>query len=325
MAIDKRKRTRRSRAGAARSKTVGSDLYQEVTDRIIAEMEAGRLPWVKPWDTAHAACAVGLPRNAVSGKSYSGINILLLWGAVIERGFPGQLWLTFRQAKALGGTVRKGERGTVIVYADRFIPDQEREQARVEDREAVAVPFLKRYRVFNAAQCDGLPDRLTRQVPPLPIIEVEPEAERLAAATCADIRVGGDRAFYAPEQDYVQVPPQPAFRASIDYYRTLFHELGHWTGHGSRLGRDQSGRGKTKTYAREELVAELCAAFVCATLSITPTVRHADYLGAWLDVLKEDKRAIFRAASQASKAADFLLAFGEESAADAVVKAEALA
>jgi len=325
MTTDKRKRSRGSRAGAARPKAARGDLYQEVTDRIIAEMEAGRLPWVKPWDTAHAACAVSLPKNAVSGKPYSGINILLLWGAIIERGFPGQLWLTFRQAKALGGTVRKGERGTIIVYADRFIPDQEREQARVEDREAVAVPFLKRYRVFNAAQCDGLPDRVTRQAAPLPIIEVEPEAERLAQATCADIRVGGDRAFYAPEQDYVQVPPQPAFRAPIDYYRTLFHELGHWTGHSSRLGRNQSGRGKTKTYAREELVAELCAAFVCATLSITPSVRHADYLGAWLDVLKDDKRAIFRAASQASKAADFLLAFADGSSANVTGHSEAVA
>jgi antirestriction protein ArdC len=317
--------SRRSTTEAARSTASRGDLYQEVTDRIIAEMETGRLPWVKPWDTAHATCAVGLPRNVVSGKPYSGINILLLWGAVIERAFPGQLWLTFRQAKALGGTVRRGERGTVIVYADRFIPDQKREQARVEDREAVAVPFLKRYRVFNAAQCDGLPDRVTRQVSPLPITEVEPEAERLAKATGADIRVGGDRAFYAPEQDYVQVPPQPAFRASIDYYRTLFHELGHWTGHGSRLGRDQSGRGKTKTYAREELVAELCAAFACAALSITPTVRHADYLGAWLDVLKEDKRAIFKAASQASKAADFLLAFADDSSANVTGHAEAVA
>lgn len=325
MATDKRKRSRGSKAGAARPKTARGDLYQEVTDRIIAEMEARRLPWVKPWDTKHAACAVGLPRNAVSGKSYSGINILLLWGAVIERGFPGQLWLTFKQAKALGGTVRKGERGTVIVYADRFIPDQEREQAKQDDREAVVVPFLKRYRVFNAAQCDGLPDRATRQVSQLPAVEVQPEADRLAEATGADIRIGGDRAFYAPEQDYVRVPPQPAFRASIDYYRTLFHELGHWTGHASRLDRDQSGRGKTKTYAREELVAELCAAFVCATLSIKPTVRHADYLGAWLDVLKEDKRAIFRAASQASKAADFLLAFADGSSANATGCAEAVA
>ena len=325
MATDKRKRSRRSKPSEAGSKTARGDLYQEVTDRIIAEMEVGRLPWVKPWDTAHASCTVGLPRNAVSGKSYSGINILLLWGAVIERGFPGQLWLTFKQAKALGGTVRKGERGTVIVYADRFIPDQEREQARQDNREAVAVPFLKRYRVFNAAQCDNLPDRVTRQAVPLPAMSVEPEADGLAKTTGADIRIGGDRAFYAPEQDYVQVPPQPAFRAPIDYYRTLFHELGHWTGHGSRLDRDQSGRGRTKTYAREELVAELCAAFVCATLSITPTVRHADYLGAWLDVLKEDKRAIFKAASQASKAADFLLAFADSSSANVTGHAEAVA
>ena len=285
------------------------DLYQSVTDRIIAELEAGRLPWVQPWDGRHAACQIGLPVNAVSGKTYSGINILLLWGAVIEKGYPSQIWLTYRQAKSLGGNVRKGEHGEIICYADRFVTKDEKQNAIAEGRDAVAIPFLKRYRVFNIAQCDGLPEDLYRQDAPLPEREIVPQAEALAQATGADIRIGGDRAFYVPTQDFVQLPPQPAFTDQINYYRTCFHELGHWTGHKTRLDRDQSGRGSTKTYAREELVAEMCAAFVCATLSIQPTVRHADYIGSWLEVLKEDKRAIFKAASQASKAADYLMAF----------------
>jgi antirestriction protein ArdC len=143
----------------------------------------------------------------------------------------------------------------------------------------------------------------------LPECELIPRAEALIQATKADIRIGGDRAFYVPAADYVQVPPQPAFFAQINYYRTCFHELGHWTGHPSRLDRDQSGAHGSKSYAREELVAEIASAFVCASLGIVPTVRHADYLASWLEVLREDNRAIFRAASQANKAADFLLAF----------------
>ncbi|WP_075995200.1 ArdC family protein [Salaquimonas pukyongi] len=314
------KKKRQNREQQTETESGGKvDLYQSVTDKIIAELEAGRLPWVQPWDGQHAACQIGLPVNAVSGKPYSGINILLLWGAVIEKGYPSQIWLTYRQAKSLGGNVRKGERGEIICYADRFVTKDEKQNAIAEGRDAVAIPFLKRYRVFNIAQCDGLPEDLYRLDAPLPERKIVPQAEALVQATGADIRIGGDRAFYVPAQDFVQLPPQPAFTDQINYYRTCFHELGHWTGHKSRLAReimnlDQSGRGSTKTYAREELVAEMCAAFVCATLSIQPTVRHADYIGSWLEVLKEDKRAIFKAASQASKAADYLLAFRSDEA-----------
>ncbi|MEX0343334.1 MAG: ArdC family protein [Rhizobiaceae bacterium] len=285
------------------------DLYRQVTDKIVVELEQGRFPWVQPWDSGYAVCAVGLPRNASTGKHYSGINILILWGAVIGRGFASQNWLTFRQAQTLGGTVRKGEKGETVCYVDRFTPKEEQRKAAESGEEAASIPFLKRYRVFNVSQCDGLPDSVSEIAALLPEREIIPRAEALAMATGAAIRIGGDRAFYHPLADYVQLPPQPAFTEQINYYRTCFHELGHWTGHRSRLDRDQSGRSRTKAYAHEELVAELCAAFTCASLDIVPTVRHADYLGAWLEVLKEDKRAIFRAASQASKAADFLLAF----------------
>ena len=155
------------------------------------------------------------------------------------------------------------------------------------------------------------PTGLAAEPAPLPEREIIPHAEALIQATGADFRIGGAKAFYSPSADFVQVPPQPAFREQINYYRTAFHELSHWTGNAKRLGRDFSGRFGSKPYAREELVAEISAAFICAALGIAPTVRHADYVGSWLEVLKEDNRAIFRAAGQASKAADFVLAFGE--------------
>ncbi|MFZ1742837.1 MAG: zincin-like metallopeptidase domain-containing protein [Pontixanthobacter sp.] len=298
------------RSGRAAPKV---SLYDEVTAQIIAQLEEGVFPWVKPWNAGNAV--TGLPRNAISGRHYSGINILILWGAVIDGAYPSQDWLTFRQALAAGGCVRKGEKGRTIFYADRFTPDEEGGEKINEKREDDAprsIPFLKRFTVFNAAQCDGLPQRLVATPAPLPERQLHEQAEGLIAATGADFRNGGARAFYSPAEDYVQVPPQPAFTHQIDFYRTALHELGHWTGHKSRLDRDQSGGFGCAKYAREELCAELASAFLCAALGIVPTVRHADYLGSWLSVLRQDNRAIFKAASAASKAADYLLAFTDQ-------------
>ena len=290
----------------------GSDrasLYDDITDKIIAELEAGRLPWVQPWGSASTKAPLAMPRNAATGRHYSGINVLILWGAVIQHSFPGQSWLTFRQALALGGNVRKGEHGTTVVYADRFTPEDEKRRARETGEDAAAIPFLKRFTVFNAVQCDGLPEDVAVIVPPSPPGLIEPQVEALIRATGIDFRIGGDRAFYAPTPDYVQVPPPQAYFEPINWHRTALHELGHATGHPSRLNRDFSGSFGTKKYAFEELVAEINAAFCCASLGIAPTVRHADYIGSWLEVLREDNRAIVRAASQASKAADWLLGF----------------
>jgi antirestriction protein ArdC len=304
---------------AARRTLRGSEprasLYEDVTAKIIAQLEAGVFPWVQPWSSA--AAGIGLPRNAVSGRPYSGINVLILWGAVIESGFASQDWLTFRQALAAGGSVRKGERGQTIFYADRFTPKGEHEQGSDghdgSDAEAVrSIPFLKRFTVFNVAQCEGLPERFTAALAPLPERQPHENAEALIVATGADFRIGGAEAYYSPALDFVQVPPQPAFAQQIDYYRTALHELGHWTGHSSRLDRDQRGGFGTPAYAREELCAELASAFLCAALGIVPTVRHADYLGSWLSVMRQDSRAIFKAASHASKAADYLLAFAPD-------------
>jgi antirestriction protein ArdC len=298
------RKTPTARAGQDRA-----SLYDEITGKIISELEAGRFPWVQPWGTAAAKAPLAMPKNAATGRQYSGINILILWGAVIEHGFPGQGWLTFRQALALGGNVRKGEHGTTVVYADRFVPDGEKQRARETGEDAQAIPFLKRFTVFNVTQCENLPEDLAVLAPPPQPGLIEPRVEALIRATGIDFRIGGNRAFYAPGPDFVMVPPPQAYFEPINWHRTALHELGHASGHVSRLNRDLSGSFGSKKYAFEELIAEMNAAFCCASLGIVPTVCHADYIGSWLEVLREDNRAIVRAASQASKAADWILGF----------------
>ncbi|WP_342724145.1 zincin-like metallopeptidase domain-containing protein [Bradyrhizobium sp. B097] len=286
-----------------------TSLYDEITSKIIRELEAGRVPWVQPWGTSAANASLAMPKSATTGRQYSGINVLILWGAATERGFTGQSWLTFRQALSLGGHVRKGERGTTVVYADRFVPAEEKRRASETGDEAQAIPFLKRFTVFNTDQCDNLPPEVAMTAPPPPPGLIEPRVEKLIKATGINFRIGGNRACYVPAEDYVQVPPPQAYFEPINWHRTALHELAHASGHPSRLNRDLSGSYGTRKYAFEELVAEISSAFSCASLGIAPTVRHADYIGCWLDVLREDNRAIVRAASQASKVADYLLGF----------------
>ncbi|BBE35265.1 ArdC family protein [Sphingosinicella microcystinivorans] len=299
--------TKETTARRARANAPSRDIYAEVTAKIIHELEEGRLPWVKPWGRTGTGNP-GLPRNALTARNYSGVNVLILWGAVIDAGYPSQSWLTFRQALEAGGNVIKGERGTTVVYADRFTPEKEKERARQTGDDAKAIPFLKRFTVFNVAQCEGLRPGLAADPAPLPERQIVPVAEEVIAASGVEFRIGGSKAFYSPTHDFVQMPPQPAFFKQIDYYMVALHELTHSTGHVSRLARKFGTSFGTKDYAREELVAEMGSAFLCAALGIEPTVRHADYLASWLEVLREDNRAIFRAASAASKAADWILA-----------------
>ena len=301
----------RRRVGA-RTGEGRAGLYEEITSKIIGELEAGRVPWVQPWGTQATKAQLALPRNATTGRPYSGINVLILWGAVIERGFAGQSWLTFRQAQSVGGHVRKGERGVTVVYADRFVPSDKRQRARETGDEAQAIPFLKRFTVFNTEQCEALPADMVIAAPPPPPGAIEPVVESLIANSGVDFRIGGDRAFYVPVEDFVQVPPPAAFFEPINWHRTALHELAHASGQPARLNRDLSGRFGSGKYAFEELIAEIAAAFSCAALGIEPTVRHADYIGFWLDVLREDDRAVVRAASQASRVADYLLGFAPD-------------
>jgi len=288
------------------------DIYKKVTDSIIEQIEGGVLPWVQPWTSK--GLTAGLPINAISNNAYSGINVLILWAYGINNGYQSGKFLTFKQAKKLGGGVKKGEHGVKISYADKFIPKKERKQAESEGRNPFAIPFLKAYTLFNIEQCENLPDDLYESAVDLPDCEKIESAEKIMADSGARIVIQGGKAFYMPSSDYIQLPPQPAFPVQSDYYCTAFHELGHWTGHKSRLNR-KSGTKKGDTgYAFEELVAEITSAFICATLGIQPTVRHADYIASWLVVLKNDKRAIFKAASLATKAAKLLLDNDESAA-----------
>jgi antirestriction protein ArdC len=294
-------------APAHKSFTDRTSLYQEITDKIIAELEQGRVPWVQPWGNVGAP--LGLPRNAATRRPYSGINILILWGAVAERGFTAQQWLTFRQALKLGAHVPKGEKGITVVYADRFIPYRERTRAAQAGDEPDAIPFLKRFTVFNADQCEDLPADLA--APPEPVAEnlILPQAEALIRATGADFRIGGNRAYYVPDADYIRVPPPSSYFERINWHRTVCHELGHRTGAAHRLNRDLSGAFGSSSYAREELCAEMTDAFVlCRAIDrANGAARRLPRLLA--RSAAEDNRAILRAASTASKAADYLLAF----------------
>jgi antirestriction protein ArdC len=291
-----------------------SSLYEEITNKILAQLEAGRLPWVQPWGSSGVRAPLGMPKNAATGRTYSGINVLILWDAVVEQGYATQSWLTFRQTLALGGHVRKGERGNTVVYADRFVPDDVRDRAHERGEEPRAIPFLKRFTVFNVEQCQGLPDGIAAAPPPVDATLILPQVEELIRATGADIRIGGDKAYYDVAGDYIRVPPPQAFYEPVNWHRTSVHELSHWTGAPSRLARDLSGSFGSKPYLFEELCAEIACAYVLSALGVVPTVRHADYLGAWIALLTEQDRAVVRAASAASKAADYLLAFRDRQA-----------
>lgn len=285
------------------------DIYERVTSQIIASLEQGIRPWIRPWSGDHAAGRITRPLRG-NGVPYQGINVLMLWGAAVEKGYSTPIWLTFKQAKALGANVRKGESGSLVVYASK-ITRTETDTATGEEAER-DIPFLKGYTVFNVEQIDGLPEHFHAPAEKRldPVCRVE-RADSFFAATGATIQHGGDKAYYSSRTDHVQMPPFEAFRDAESYYATLAHELTHWTKHQSRLDRD-FGRKRfgDEGYAMEELVAELGAAFLSADLDLTPEVRadHADYIGHWLKVLKNDKRAIFTAASHAQRAADYLTA-----------------
>ena len=232
--------------------------------------------------------------------------MVLLWCEAIDRGFSASMWMTYKQAQALGAQVRKGETGSLVVYADQFTKTET--DAQGEDTERV-IPFMKGYTVFNLDQIEGLPDSfLPVPSPTLSAFELHQAAEAFFAKTGATFRQGGHRAFYSPGADFIQLPSPSAFREAQSYAAVKAHELIHWTGHESRNARQFGQRFGDEAYAFEELVAELGSAFLCADLGITPEVQdnHAAYLGHWLRVLKADKRAIFTAASQAERAADFL-------------------
>lgn len=271
------------------------DLHQTITDRIIAALETAKASdWRCPWHRSGG----GLPTNARSGKPYRGVNILSLWCADQVSGYGDSRWATYRQWAELGAQVRKGEKSSIVVFYKDY-------ETTAEDGEAERRMVAKASFAFNAQQVDGAPPA---EAIPSGGFEPHEAAEQVIRDTGARIDHGGATACYIPSADRIQMPDRDRFTSADGYYSTAFHELGHWTGHETRLGRDLTGRFKSQAYAGEELVAELTAAFVTAGLGMAtePHDQSASYIASWISLLRDDKKALFTAAAAASKAADYL-------------------
>lgn len=272
------------------------DIHQTVTDKILAALEtANPSDWQCPWHRRGG----GLPINAKSGKAYRGINVLSLWVADQVAGYGDARWATYKQWSELGAQVRKGERSSLVVFYKDY-------EVAGDDGDPERRMVAKASFAFNAQQVEGAPPTEIIPVGGFEPIEV---AEATIRATGARIDHGGDSACYIPSMDLVRMPPRDRFVSADGYYSTIFHELGHWTGHKSRLDRDLAGRFKSQAYAGEELIAELTAAFVTAGLGLAsePHAQTASYIASWIKLLRDDKRALFAAAAAASKAADYLI------------------
>jgi antirestriction protein ArdC len=277
------------------------DLYAEVSARIVAELERGAAPWIKPWSVMPSA---NTPCNAVSNRPYSGCNVVLLWMAQAA-GYRVPRFLTFKQAAGLGGNVRKGERGTKVYFVKQL---QVRDQGADDSTSSRVIPIMREYTVFNVKQCENLPDSIITGKPmrvrnPAARDEL---ADHFLHSTGADIREGHGEAMYVPSRDFISIPAVAGFKGADHFYNVAFHELTHWSGHKSRLDRDLKTRFGSQSYAAEELVAELGAAFLCAEFGFDGDIRNAGYISTWIELLTADKRAFFTACSQASKAAEYL-------------------
>jgi antirestriction protein ArdC len=312
---------------------MSSKVYDIVSDRIIAALEKGVVPWRKQWD---AAASDRLPINGHSRKPYRGINVLTLWCEQAEKGYASHQWLTYKQAQEMGGNVRKGEKSTPVVFW-KFGRKVDASTGEVD-----AFCWARYYSVFNLAQCDGIAADAPIVPADRPVFSPIESAEILAnryleCANAPRLRHGGARACYAPTLDYVQMPEQVTFRSAEGYYSVLFHELAHSTGHASRLDRLKDGAlcspFGSEDYSKEELTAEMSAAFLCAESGIAndATLNNSvAYIQSWLHALKNDKQMVITAAQRAQRAADYILdrkpyaeSAAEESAAPAMELAAA--
>ena len=289
-----------------RQKT-GADVYQLVTDKIIQAIEAGTPPWQKPW--TGGADLAGFPRRS-NGEFYKGINVIILWCIAAENGFRSSYWLTYKQAKAMDAQVRRGEKSAPVVKYGTFEVDD------LDSGEAVVRPYARGYRVFNADQIDGLPDYFYGADPDEPRdLGTEPngDLDQFFAATGIEIRTTDEpQAFYHLLDDYVHMPPIATFHSANGYYASLAHEMVHATSHAGRLDRNQRFCRKADL-AFEELCAEIGSAMLCVSLDLVPDfAQSAAYVEGWLRSLRNDKKYIFRAASEAQKAADYLLQASSE-------------
>jgi antirestriction protein ArdC len=295
--------------------------YQLVTDRLVSLLEQGVAPWRKPWDPTSPAITSGRPLR-VGGQPYRGINTVSLWAAAQIKGYNSPYWMTYKAAQAFGAQVKKGERAEPAFFVGQSSRVTTDENTGEEGEESFS--FLKSYAVFNAAQIEDLPDHYYVGVRATPVTFNHPETDQLIAASGAAVRHGGDKAFFSPSHDFIQMPPHAAFRGAEQYYGTLLHELVHYTSAPQRCDRQLGKRFGDNAYAAEELVAELGAAFLCADLGVaTELPDHAAYLQSWLKMMRADNRALFRAAALAERAAGWLLERAEAAPAQPAAPAPA--
>jgi antirestriction protein ArdC len=293
---------------ASRARRAPRDHYQEVTDRIIAALEAGTPPWRKPWDPDKAG-GPAMPRNAATGHRYRGINVLTLGMSPLAFASGDPRWATYKQSQERGWQVRKGERGTTGLFFRRLEVRDDRKSDDDEDS-VRRIPLLRAFTLFHASQIDGIPDYVPPTIEQAPWRAPE-AAEVIIANSGAVVRFGGDRAFYSPATDHIQMPPHAAFATAAKYCDVLLHECCHWTGHATRLNRDLRNSFGSSEYSREELRAELGNVMICAELGISDCdfSNNAAYIASWLERLRSDRKEIFRAAADAQRIADYLLAF----------------
>ena len=279
-------------------------IYERITGQIVAELEQGHIPWAPSWDNAKARSLTGIPQNGRTGRPYNGVNVLLLWAEAASKGYPTHNWMTFQQAKELNAYVRKGEKSTAAVFTKMLeVEVEENGEQRVDKR-----PVLRLYHLFNVAQLDNLPAAYAAAPSLVPEQTAYDNMLAFTEKTGVKVCYGGTKAFYSPNRDEVHMPPYGSFANDEAFFGTLAHELVHASAAEHRLDRRLSGRFGDTAYAREELIAELGSAFLCAEHGIRPTTRSsAAYIQNWLTVLNDDKRAIFHAASQASLASRYYM------------------
>ena len=275
------------------------NIHREITDRIVSQLKAGVVPWRKPWSGKASEGGV-MPRNGLTSRAYSGINILLLWNAREAMGYGSPKWFTYQQAQEVGGQVRKGEKSTQIVFVSHL---DRKDEKTGEDRK---IPFLKTYNVFNADQIDGLKLDAPKPIKVRNADGRDDDAEDFLAATGATIKHGEGRAYFRPGADFIMLPDFETFESANTYYATAFHELAHWTGADKRLARTFGKRFGDSAYSAEELVAELSSAFLCAEFGFETEGQDAAYIATWIKFLTDHEGAIVAAASAASKACDYL-------------------
>lgn len=285
------------------SKSSRADIYTRITNEIIAAMDGGPFEFAMPWH--HDGSPIVRPINVVSGKPYRGVNTLALWAAGAGLGFGSGLWGTYKQWSQRGAQVRKSERASTIIFWKSADENPATSDETTEPDQRRSRIIARGYSVFNADQVEGF------EFPETPVLaesERNEQADAFLAALGIDIAIGGHEAFYRPSTDSVHLPDFERFRDAASFYAVAIHECGHATGAKHRLDRDLKGRFGTQTYAAEEICVELASGFVLADLGIAhhPRDDHAAYISSWLELLKDDPRAIFTAASKAQQIADWM-------------------